>query len=47
MKSPGTHWIGGCVELRTGLEAVKKRKIFYSRESKPGRPAIPTPEEHE
>jgi len=24
---PGTHWIGGCVGPRPGLEAVVKRKI--------------------
>jgi hypothetical protein len=22
------HWIGGCVGLRTGLDDVKRRKIF-------------------
>jgi len=25
--SPGTHWTGGCVGPRTGLDAVAKRKI--------------------
>jgi hypothetical protein len=25
-KDPGTHWIGGWMELRAGLDAVEKRK---------------------
>jgi hypothetical protein len=25
--SPGTHWIGGWVGLRAGLDDVKRRKI--------------------
>jgi hypothetical protein len=37
---PGTHWIGGWVGPRGGLETEAKRKIFCScRESKPGCPA--------
>jgi hypothetical protein len=27
-KAPGTHWIGGCVGLRAGLEDVEKRKFL-------------------
>jgi hypothetical protein len=35
-----THWIGGWVAPRTGLDALAKGKIPYpSRDSKPGRPA--------
>jgi hypothetical protein len=30
-----THWIGGWVSPRAGLDAVKKRKPFLYRESKP------------
>jgi hypothetical protein len=26
--APGTHWIGGCVDLRGGLDAVEKRKFL-------------------
>jgi hypothetical protein len=26
--APGTHWIGDWVGLRSGLDAVEKRKIF-------------------
>jgi hypothetical protein len=47
---PSTHWIGGWVDPRVGLDAVEKRKILHCRESNPGRPdrrctdrAIPTP----
>jgi hypothetical protein len=36
---PGTHWIGGWVGPRAGLDAVEKRQIFPRRESNPGRPA--------
>jgi hypothetical protein len=25
---PGTHWIGGWVDPRAGLDEVKKRKLF-------------------
>jgi hypothetical protein len=25
--TPDTHWIGGWVRLRTGLDAIEKRKI--------------------
>jgi hypothetical protein len=35
---PDTHWIGGWVGTRAGLDAVVKRKIFSSRqESNPCR----------
>jgi hypothetical protein len=27
-RAPGTHWIGGWVDLRARLEAVKKRKFL-------------------
>jgi hypothetical protein len=26
-RAPSTHWIGGCVEPQSGLDAVVKRKI--------------------
>jgi hypothetical protein len=35
-RAPGTHWIGGCVGPRVGLDAVEKRKILHCRESNPG-----------
>jgi hypothetical protein len=39
-RNPGIHWIGGCVGLRDGLDAVAKRKIpSPCRESNPDRPA--------
>jgi hypothetical protein len=39
-RTPGTHWIGGWVGPRAGLEAVEKRKnLSPCRESNPGRPA--------
>jgi hypothetical protein len=28
-KTPGTHWIGGWVGLRAGLDAGARRKIFF------------------
>jgi hypothetical protein len=38
---PGTHWIGGCVGPRAGLDAVVKRKIHsLRRESNPGTPIV-------
>jgi hypothetical protein len=37
-KSLGTHWVEGWVGLRTGLDAVEKRKILLRRESNAGRP---------
>jgi hypothetical protein len=37
--APGTHWSGGWVGYRFGLDAVEKRKILQCRESNPGRPA--------
>jgi hypothetical protein len=27
-KSPGTHWIGGWVDLRAGLDDLEKRKFL-------------------
>jgi hypothetical protein len=27
-RSPGTHWIGGWIGLRAGLDDVKKRKFM-------------------
>jgi hypothetical protein len=39
-RAPGTHWIGGWVGPRAGLNAVAKRNnTYHYRESKPGRPA--------
>jgi hypothetical protein len=38
-RAPGTHWIGGWVGPRVGLDAVEKRKILHSWESNPGRAA--------
>jgi hypothetical protein len=26
-KAPGTHWIGGWVDLRAGLDDLEKRKV--------------------
>jgi hypothetical protein len=40
---PGTHWIGGWVGPRVGLDAVEKRKILRCRESNPGYPALQRP----
>jgi hypothetical protein len=37
--TPGTHWIGGWVGARVGLDAVEKGKVLPSRESNQGRPA--------
>jgi hypothetical protein len=34
-----THWIGGWVGPRVGLDAVEENKFLYCRESNPGRPA--------
>jgi hypothetical protein len=42
-KNPGTHWIGGWVGPRAGLDAVVKRKIpSPSRDSNPSiiQPAV-------
>jgi hypothetical protein len=41
-RAPGTHWIGGWVDLRAGLEDLEKRKFFTlpGLELRPlGRPA--------
>jgi hypothetical protein len=32
-RAPGTHWIGGWVGLRSGLDAVEKRKFLPYRDS--------------
>jgi hypothetical protein len=38
-KAPGTHWIGGWVGPRAGLDTVVKRKILsLRRESDPDHP---------
>jgi hypothetical protein len=36
--APGTHWIGGWVGPRAGVDAVEKRKILHCRETNPDRP---------
>jgi hypothetical protein len=37
-RAPGTHWTGGWVGPRAGLDIVEKRKIScHYRESNPGR----------
>jgi hypothetical protein len=36
---PDTHWIGGWVGPRSGLNAVERRKIVHFRESNPRHPA--------
>jgi hypothetical protein len=41
-RAPGTHWIGGWVDPRSGLDAVEKRKFLFlsGLELRPfGRPA--------
>jgi hypothetical protein len=39
-KALGTHWMGGWMGLRAGLDAVAERKIpCPCRQSNPGRPA--------
>jgi hypothetical protein len=39
-KAPGTHWTGGWVGPRGGMDNVDKRKISWPcRKSNPGRPA--------
>jgi hypothetical protein len=37
--TPFTHWIGGWVGPRAGLDAVEKRKILHWQESNLGLPA--------
>jgi hypothetical protein len=34
-----THWVGGYVGPKFGLDAIEKKKILSSRESITGRPA--------
>jgi hypothetical protein len=44
--APGTHWIGGGVGPRTGLDAVVKRKITsLRRDSNPDHPIVHSEEE--
>jgi hypothetical protein len=38
-RAPGTHWIGGSLNPRAGLDAAGKGKILHCRESNPGSPA--------
>jgi hypothetical protein len=44
-RTPGTHWTGGWVGLRAGLDAVEKRKLavpgIKPRQSSPQSVAIP------
>jgi hypothetical protein len=40
-KTPDTHWIGGSVDLRAGLDMLSKRKIpSLGRESNPDHPIV-------
>jgi hypothetical protein len=39
-RAPGTHWRGGWVDLKAGLEAGEKRKILTLLEIEP-RPSSP------
>jgi hypothetical protein len=38
-RAPGTHWVGGGVGPRAGMEAVARKKNNICQESNPGRPA--------
>jgi hypothetical protein len=39
--TPGTHWTGGCVDLRAGLDTeVRGKIVFLCRESNPDRPVV-------
>jgi hypothetical protein len=42
-RSSGTHWIGGRVEARDGLDAVVKRKIPSSCRDSNSRSSSPEP----
>jgi hypothetical protein len=42
-RAPGTHWIGGWVGPRAGLEAVVKRKIPSTHRESNSRTAIVQP----
>jgi hypothetical protein len=37
-RAPGTHWIGGSVGPRAGLDVMEKRKILPCRDANPGSP---------
>jgi hypothetical protein len=42
-RPPDTHWIGGCVDPRAGLDTVSKRKILSPhRDSSPDQDIIKT-----
>jgi hypothetical protein len=41
-RAPDTHWIGGCVGLRAGLDDMEKWKIVSMQEIEP-RPSSPQP----
>jgi hypothetical protein len=38
-RARGTHWIGGCMGPRVGLDAVEERRILHCWELNPCRPA--------
>jgi hypothetical protein len=38
-RAPNTHWLGGWVGPRAGLDVVEKTKILHCREANPGHPA--------
>jgi hypothetical protein len=38
-RAPCTHWTGGWVCPKVGLDVLNKTKILHCRESNPGRPA--------
>jgi hypothetical protein len=37
-RAPGTHWIGGWVGPRVGLDAMEKKKVCSCREPNPDSP---------
>jgi hypothetical protein len=40
-RAPDTHWIGGWVDLRIGLDMVSKRKIpSFCQDSNPDHPIV-------
>jgi hypothetical protein len=42
-KSTGTHWTGGWVDLRAGLDDLEKRKFFTLQDSNSDPSVVPTP----